>query len=69
MAQKAVGTKGMFHHAQIEALRSYISYRPEVDIIAEIHQITDKAVFNILLEVGLNATLQAELSKRWLKIQ
>lgn len=69
MALKALGTKGMFHHSMIHAIRTYIRWRPEIDIIEEIRQISDPAVFNILLEVGLSQTLQDELSRRWIELQ
>lgn len=69
MALKALGTKGMFHHSMIQAIRTYIKNKPESDIIAEIRRISDPVVFNILLEVGLSQTLQDELSRRWIEIQ
>lgn len=69
MALKALGTKGMFHHSMIQAIRTYIRNKPESVIIEEIRQISDPAVFNILLEVGLSQPLQSELSKQWLKLK
>ncbi|MBA7484949.1 hypothetical protein ES707_20480 [subsurface metagenome] len=69
MALKALGTKGMFHHAQIGAIRIYIRNKSESDIIEEIRLISDPAVFNILLEVGLSQPLQSALSKRWMELK
>lgn len=68
MAQKALGTKGMFHHSMIQAIRTYIRTRPESEIIEEIRLISDAGVFNILWEVGLSQPLQDALSKQWLKL-
>jgi len=69
MAQKAFATKGMEHNTWISLIRTYISYHPTSDIIAEINQITDKTIFNTLLEVGLKTPLREALEKRWIKIQ
>lgn len=69
MALKALGTKGMFHHSMIQAIRTYIRNKPESAIIEEIRLISDPAVFNILLEVGLSQPLQTELSRRWIELQ
>jgi len=65
MAIKAMETKGMAHNTWISHLRAYLQYKREVEILAEIDQITDSRIFNTLLEVGLKTPFREALEKRW----
>ena len=69
MAQKALITSGMEHNVWISHLRTYIANTTTYDLLREIEQITDKTIFNTLLEVGLKNWLREALEKRWIKIQ
>jgi len=69
MAIKALATKGMAHNTWISHLRTYLKYKREVEILAEIDQITDWRIFNTLIEAGLKTPFREALEKRWIHLQ
>jgi len=65
MAEKALASKGIEHLSWVRHLRKYIAGKPEFDIIEEIKTITNKDIFGVMIEVGLNDRLMEALTEKW----
>jgi len=66
--REAQEAKGMEHLRAIATLRWYIRNSTEHDIIVAIRKIEDATLLRYIIEAGVNATLQHEVTKRHEKL-
>jgi hypothetical protein len=61
-------TRGIEHMNAIKTLRWYIRTSTEHDLIVAIRTMTDINLLKYIIEAGVNATLQHEVTKRYEKL-